>query len=229
MFTAIIPLRKGSKGLPGKNVRLFGGKPLFLHSLDYAINSGADKIVISSDIPEVLTRDYPDNVIALPRPSALCSGTTEMAPVIHHVMEFCGLKGTIVLLQATSPLRRRVHLRQALEVYEAGSYDLVMSVTKADSTVLKWGTLNGDVFVPLKDPKYSFANRQNLPEVVKPNGALYVMGAEWFSENKSFVSDKIGVIRMSAEDSLDIDTLSDFDVCEEMLLHRRQGASYEDC
>lgn len=229
MFTAIIPLRKGSKGLPGKNVRLFGGKPLFLHSVDYAINLGADKVVISSDIPEVLTRDYSDNVIALPRPSSLCSGTIEMAPVIHHVIESCGLKGTIVLLQATSPLRRRVHLRQALEVYRTGNYDLVMSVTKADSVVLKWGTLNGDVFVPLRNPEYSFANRQNLPEVVKPNGALYIMGAEWFLENNSFVSDKIGVIRMSADDSLDIDTLSDFAACEEMLLRRQQGASYENC
>ena len=229
MFTAIIPLRKGSKGLPGKNIRLLNGKALYLYTLDQAIASGADKIVISTDIPEVIAGNHPDCVIVLPRPLNLCSDTTTMAPVLLHAIQACDLIGNIVLMQVTSPLRRVEHLEEALKMYASGRFDLVMSVAQADSVVLKWGTLNGDLFEPLRDSSYSFTNRQLLPEVVKPNGAVYVLGAEWFLNGKSFVSDRIGVIRMSAEDSCDIDTLNDFNACEKLLLQRQRGLNNENC
>ena len=220
MFSVIIPIRKGSKGLPGKNIRLLGNKPLYRHTLDQAIAAGAEKIVISTDIPEVLTASHPECVTLLPRPENLCADTTTMAPVIVHAIESCKLVGTIVLMQATSPLRRVEHIKSALELFLHGDFESVMTVTKADSGVLKWGTLDGDRFEPLRDISYSFANRQFLPDVFKPNGAVYVMDAGWFLKRKSFETKSIGVVHMSAEDSQDIDTLSDLEKCEFFLTQR---------
>jgi N-acylneuraminate cytidylyltransferase len=83
--------------------------------------------------------------------------------------------------------------------------------------VLKWGTLRGNRFQPLSSPAYCFANRQSLPPVVRPNGALYVLNAERFVASGSFVSERIGVVEMPADRSQDIDSLDDFERCEAAL------------
>jgi N-acylneuraminate cytidylyltransferase len=93
-----------------------------------------------------------------------------------------------------------------------------MSVTDADRSVLKWGqVMNDGRFVPLSKPEHCFANRQSLPPVYKPNGAVYAMDAQWFIEQKSFVSERIGTVVMPAERSFDIDNMNDFELCEALL------------
>jgi N-acylneuraminate cytidylyltransferase len=93
-----------------------------------------------------------------------------------------------------------------------------MSVTEADRGVLKWGQLQANGrFVPLASPQHCFANRQSLPPVYKPNGAVYAMLAEWFAANQSFVTDKLGTVVMPPERSHDIDSLADFERCEKCL------------
>lgn len=216
-WTAVIPLRGGSKGLPGKNTRLLAGKPLYRHAVDLALAAGARRVLISTDIEEVLNAQLPAGVQALPRQPDLCGDTVPMAPVLVHALQSAGCEGTVVLLQATSPLRQVVDVQAALDVFETGQHELVMSVTEADRGVLKWGRMEGDRFVPLSDPAYCFSNRQSLPPVVRPNGAVYVMQAQWFLARGSFVSERIGLVQMTPERSQDIDTLADFERCEAAL------------
>ncbi len=216
-WSAIVPVRAGSKGLPGKNVRLLCGKPLYRHAVDQALAAGASRVVITTDIADIGSAELPPAVQVLQRPEGLASDQTPMAPVVLDCVSRADIQGTVVLLQATSPMRRPEHIRAALEVFERGGFDLVMSVTEADRGVLKWGRLDGDRFMPLADPAYCFSNRQSLPSVVKPNGAVYVMDAAWFTANGSFVTPQIGVVAMTPEDSKDIDTLEDFQRCETAL------------
>lgn len=219
-WTAVIPLRAGSKGLANKNTRSLAGKPVYLHAVDAAVAAGALRVVLSTDIPAVLAAELPSSVTVVSRPAELAGDTVPMAPVMAHALAVTRTRGTTVLLQATSPLRRASDILEALAVFESGAYELVMSVTEADRGVLKWGTIDGERFRPLSDPSYCFANRQSLPPVVRPNGAIYVMDAEWFLSRGSFVTDRIGVIQMSAECSHDIDTLQDFERCEAILRHQ---------
>jgi CMP-N-acetylneuraminic acid synthetase len=216
-WTAIIPLRGGSKGLPGKNIRLLAGKPLYRHAVDQALAAGASKVLLTTDIEEVLCSDLPADVQAFRRPAELCLDTTPMAPVLAHAIAQTPMQGPAVLLQPTSPLRTPQDIRAALEVFVSGAHELVMSVTEADRGVLKWGTLDGDRFRAVADPAYCFSNRQALPPVFRPNGAIYVVDAAWFSQRRSFVTDRIGVIVMPAARSRDIDTLADFAECEALL------------
>ncbi len=216
-WTAVIPLRAGSKGLPFKNIRLLAGKPLYRHAVDQALQAGAQRVVITTDMPEVLTADLPAQVTLVERPPELAGDAVPMAPVLQHALRAAGCRGTVVLLQATSPLRRRIDIESALAVFAGGLFELVMSVTSADRGVLKWGTLQGNRFQPLSDPAHCFANRQSLPPVVRPNGALYVLSAERFVASGSFVSEHIGMVEMPAERSQDIDSLDDFERCEAAL------------
>jgi CMP-N-acetylneuraminic acid synthetase len=222
-WTAVIPLRAGSKGLPGKNTRLLAGKPLYRHAVDAALEAGAHRVILTTDIPEVLSASYPLAVQTIQRPPALCGDAVSMAPVLSHALQAAACEGTVVLLQATSPMRQASDIQAALHVFASGQHELVMSVTEADRGVLKWGRLDGDRFMPLSEPAFCFANRQSLPPVVRPNGAVYVMNAEWFLKRGSFVSERIGVVQMSAERSQDIDTLADFERCEAALAIQTQG------
>lgn len=216
-WTAVIPLRAGSKGLPGKNTRLLAGKPLYRHAVDAALHAGATRVVISTDIPEVLSAELPKRVQVLRRPAELAGDAVPMAPVLVHAIQSVGIQGTLVLLQATSPLRQAADIEASLAVYASRAHELVMSVTPADRGVLKWGLIEGDRFRPIADPAYCFVNRQSLPAVVRPNGAVYVVDAAWFLARGSFVTDRIGVIEMNSERSQDIDTLQDFERCEALL------------
>lgn len=222
-WTAVIPLRAGSKGLPGKNTRLLAGKPLYRHAVDAALEAGAYRVILTTDIPEVMSASYPLAVQTIQRPLALCGDAVPMAPVLSHALQAAACEGTVVLLQATSPMRQASDIQAALHVFASGQHELVMSVTEADRGVLKWGRLDGDRFMPLSEPAFCFANRQSLPPVVRPNGAVYVMNAEWFLKRGSFVSERIGVLQMSAERSQDIDTLADFERCEASLAIQTQG------
>lgn len=217
-WTAVIPLRGGSKGLPGKNTRLLAGKPLYRHAVDLALQAGARRVLITTDIPEVLSAKLPDAVMTLQRPAELCGDDVPMAPVLLHALQTARVQGVVVLLQATSPLRQVHDIQAALDSLSTGAFDLVMSVTEADRGVLKWGQVQPDGrFVPLSSPAHCFANRQTLPPVFKPNGAVYALRAEWFVARGSLVSERIGSVQMSAERSHDIDTLADFERCEALL------------
>lgn len=217
-WTAVIPLRGGSKGLPGKNTRSLAGKPLYRHAVDLALAAGASRVLISTDIPEVLASELPHSVQALHRPPELCGDTVPMAPVLVHALQTAKVQGPVVLLQATSPLRQVADVQAALQRLATGAFDLVMSVTDAERSVLKWGQVQPDgSFVPLSSPEHCFANRQSLPPVYKPNGAVYAMLAQWFIEQQSFVSERIGTVVMPPERSFDIDNMADFVLCESLL------------
>jgi CMP-N-acetylneuraminic acid synthetase len=223
-WTAVIPLRAGSKGLPGKNTRMLAGKPLYRHAIDQALEAGAARVLITTDIAELKAATFPAQVEVIERPIELATDAVPMAPVLLHALSAAGCVGVVVLLQATSPLRRASYIRVALAAYQRGDHELVMSVTQADRGVLKWGRLDGDRFHPLSDPAHCFANRQSLPPVVRPNGAIYVLDAAWFAARGSFVSDRIGVVEMDAQRSLDIDTQADFERCEAALAAQALGA-----
>jgi len=219
-WTALVPLRAGSKGLPGKNTRLLAGRPLYLHAVAQALEAGATRVILSTDIEAVLQAAHPPGVEALRRPAPLCADDTPMGPVVLHVLRDAVVQGTVVLLQPTSPLRRAQHILQGLALHAQGRHELVMSVTEAERGVLKWGRLKEGRFVPLAQARHVFSNRQSLPPVVRPNGAVYVFDAAGFQRRGGFETEHIGAFEMDADASQDIDTLADFERCERLLAAR---------
>lgn len=218
---AILPLRAGSKGLPGKNLLPIAGKPLYRHTLDQALRT-VGRCAISTDIPEILNGDAPEGCIVLPRPAHLADDKTGMAPVLLHVFDQLERTGllpeTTVLMQATSPLRRDEDVFAAINRHAEGGFDLVMSVTSADSGILKYGFLKGGRFEAVSRPEYCFQNRQELAQVVRPNGAVYVFSTPVFRRNVGFPTRSIGAIEMPQTLSIDIDGEADLRAAEAILL-----------
>jgi CMP-N,N'-diacetyllegionaminic acid synthase len=221
---AIVPVRAGSKGLPGKNLMPLSGVPLYLRAVRQGILTVGNAL-LSTDIPEIDEADLPAGCALCRRPKYLGADDTTMAEVIEHVINDYDLKGkTIVLLQATSPLRSDHDIRSAMALFSEGEHDIVLSVTERDRTILKYGMLENNTFTNLSAGDFCFYNRQQLPPVFGPNGAVYVFSANRFLEAGGFPAERIGAIDMPEDRSMDIDTLDDLLRAEQILHEQRLAA-----
>lgn len=217
---AVIPVRGGSKGLPNKNILPLAGLPLFEHPIKQAREAAISHIAISTDIDKIFDMDL-EGVERFRRPAELAQDTTAMSSVLNELLAKDYFDDSlIVLLQATSPLRQAQDIRNAIQVYQDGQFDLVMSVCEAERSVLKYGTIEAGLFKPMRAVAHMFSNRQALPDVYKPNGAIYIFGSSWYRENQSLETANIGTFVMSATNSIDIDSRDDMDRCESLLRAR---------
>ena len=86
----IIPARKGSKGVPNKNLLLIGGVPLFQRSINHALglkDSFPIKIFVSTDIESILLRNNTKEIIYYRRPDILCGDTVLTFEVVLDVIK----------------------------------------------------------------------------------------------------------------------------------------------
>src|SRR5436190_11737441 len=103
---AIVPARGGSKGVPNKNLRSLGGRPLIAHTVDAVFKSGvADRVVVSSDSDAVLRWAEVQHVEARPRPGRLARDETTISEVAAHVADELDWAGDVAVFQPTSPFR----------------------------------------------------------------------------------------------------------------------------
>ncbi|MFN3161833.1 MAG: acylneuraminate cytidylyltransferase family protein [Rubinisphaera brasiliensis] len=209
-YVAFVPIRAGSKGLANKNIKPFAGLPLYEHAVRQGMRC-CGACIVSTDIDSVLSAPNSDGRILHRRPAELSGDTTPMDDVLQEAIGSLGLAGKhIVLLQATSPLRSDANILEAIERHRSGEFDLVLSVAEGDRSILKSGLIEDGRFVPVRKPEYCFTNRQSLPGVYRPNGAVYVFSCDRFLENGGLATDNIGAVVMDASQSHDIDTEADF-------------------
>ena len=214
-WVSVIPVRAGSKGLVNKNIRSVQGKPLYRYAVDFALEAGTKQIYITTDIKEILSSPYEKSVTISERKSILCQDDTQMSSVISDFLTDGAGKNIkndaiIVLLQATSPIRKKSDLMRALELFsKSEEMDLMMAVTEAKNDALKYGFIDNGTFKHISKPTLCFENRQNLPKLFRPTGAFYIFKAGWYRSNKSFATEATSAYEISNKDSLDIDTLED--------------------
>jgi len=216
----IIPVRAGSKGLPGKNVRKFKGKELYMRAVEQGLQFSS-RCIINTDIDEIISQSSfnPNGVETQRRPIKLGGDEITITSVLLDALGRLNVKNTtIILLQATSPLRLPVDIKRTLDLYLEDRFSLVFTVTETNSTILKNGTLTNGEFTTISKTDYLFQNRQKLPQTFKPNGAVYVFDAEWFLSNKGLNCPDVGAVIMPAERSMDVDTLEDFIEAERMFV-----------
>ncbi len=212
----IIPARGGSKGIPRKNIIKVAGKPLMAWAIDAAKNSKyINRVVVSSEDKEILSIAQKHGAEAIKRPSHLATDNASFEPLIFQVMEYLKKKDgyipdILVYLQPTSPLRDVSDIDQAIQKLLDGKAQAIISVYELEKKYLKTfitdknGRLKGAV-----NDRYPFMNRQKLPNVYMPNGAIYVITRKTFIKTGQLFSDKTLPFVMSLEKSFDLDTMED--------------------
>lgn len=224
-YLYIIPARKNSKGLPGKNVKLLGGKKLISYSIEFALNicTSDDVICISSNDDEVIdiAKQYDLNPPFI-RPEYLSSDSSTTFDVIKHALDFYSKRGIefshFVLLQPTSPFRLVSDFRGIEKISNESNADMVVSVKIAKEspyfTIFKENE-NGDLERFVTSPIYP--NRQDCPLVYTYNGSIYLIKTNSFSQTQNFAFKRIKKFIMPEERSIDIDYQSDWVLAEYFL------------
>jgi N-acylneuraminate cytidylyltransferase len=217
---ATICARGGSKGLPGKNIRPFCGKPLIAHSIAQALACPAlDAVYVSTDdaaIAEV-ARAAGARVPFL-RPAELATDSAAKLPVIEHLVCHLEAQGQtiarIVDLQPTSPLRDPSDITNALQARPEAA--LTVSVREAgDNPYFNLVEQGADGWVHLSKGTGN-TRRQDAPAVYALNGSIYVWqrAALTHAAGHGLWSVKIGVYPMPRWKSVDIDDLEDFEYAQ---------------
>lgn len=221
--TGIIPLRKNSKGIPGKNKKKMVGRPLFSWVLTEAIFSELDVVYVFTDDLDIIAfieKEYSwtTKVIPLLRNEENASDTASTESVLLEFSEKINHDYSILcLLQATSPLTLAADINSALAKINNESYDGIVSVVKTHRFI--WGEdgkpLNYDVF--------NRPRRQDFEGLLIENGAVYCTTKEAFIDSQNRVSGKIGLIEMPEETLMELDSPSDWNVIETLLINRQKN------
>lgn len=217
---AIIPLRAGSKGIPGKNKKKLLGRPLFSWTLGEAIFSNLDKIYIFTDdenIIDFVKKEYTwtnkVEIMVRSQESATDTASTEMG--MKEFTERINYDFDILcLLQATSPLTSREDINNCLDKIIKENYDSALTVVNTMRFI--WNE-NGESI------NYDFNNRprrQDFKGLLVENGAVYTTTKEQFLESGIRIGRKVAVVKMPEDTLTEIDEKEDWVIMEKLLENR---------
>ena len=218
---AIIPARGGSKGLPGKNIKLLNGKPLIAYTIEAALASEKiSKVIISTDDEEIaaVCRNY-DVEIPFMRPKELAGDDTLIVDTYLYTLERINREqgtafDTLVALLPTCPLRTGEDIDRAIEIFETKKADSVISFYEAPHPVQWYRYLDEQGVLRAVMPEGDrLANRQQEQKSYLPNGAIYIFKKALLEQN-IYYNDHTYPYLMPAERSIDIDNQFDFDMAE---------------
>jgi len=222
----LIPARGGSKGIPGKNIRLLNGKPLIYYTLDAACAvASPENICVSTDSDEIIgiVRKYGLDV-PFKRPGDLATDTAGSYEVILHAVDSYEQRGIqydrVVLLQPTSPFRTGTHVLEAAALYQPW-LDMVVSVKIAHANpYFNLFEENNAGFLE-RSKTGTFTRRQDCPIVYEYNGAIYIMNVQSLKNGPPSEFSKTRKYVMAEGDSFDIDTNIDWIVAEAIVSQKR--------
>lgn len=221
----LIPARGGSKGIPGKNIKVLNSRPLIYYTLDAACEvTSSENICVSTDSDEIIqvVKEYGLDV-PFKRPGDLSTDTASSYEVILHAIDFyerAGIKyNRVVLLQPTSPFRTGTHIREALSLYHS-SLDMVASVKITHGNPYYYLFEENSEGLLYRSKSGSFTRRQDCPVVYELNGAIYIMNIQSLKIKPHTKFSRIKKYVMTEENSLDIDTKYDWIIAEAILSER---------
>lgn len=214
---AIIPARGGSKGLPGKNIKLLNGKPLIAYTIEAALNSKSiSRVIVSTDDDEIaeISKQYGAEIPFM-RPDFLATDSAAAVDVYNYTLERLEneedkIITEFIVLQPTSPLRTSVHIEEAIDLYRTKKADSVISYCQEEHPIF-WHKFKNeeDGIEEIFEQNY-LKNRQEIRPTFYPNGAIYIFKRELI-RNEIYVNENSYMYLMERNSSVDIDTQEDWE------------------
>jgi CMP-N,N'-diacetyllegionaminic acid synthase len=210
----IIPARKGSKGVPGKNMVRIAGKPLIGYTIDTALQTNAlADVLITTDDEAIWDYAAKFNVYVHKRDAQLATDTSPVVltiiEVLHYAEKLLNKQyDAIMLLQPTAPLREPWHIEEAIALLKNNTdgYECVISVVKAgDLHPARMYSIDATGRMLSLQPENEQLNRQQLPSVYLRNGSIYLTTRNaLLTQQKMIISPALAYI-MDAKYHLNID------------------------
>ncbi|WP_368881689.1 acylneuraminate cytidylyltransferase family protein [Shewanella algae] len=222
---AVIPARGGSKGIPKKNIKSLGGKPLILYTIEQALEATSiDKIVVSTDCDEIASvcKEY-SSVEVIMRPEELASDTAKTEQALIHACDFLEENyaisvDVVVTLEPTSPFRTSSSIDKCMSTFSRGDGDAVVTVVEFTDVL---GRIVEDRYVHLipNQPR----RRQEREVLYKESSTIYCTSVISLRKYNSVLGNASIPVVISAEESFDINEPLDFDLAEALVNIRRKS------
>jgi len=233
-LTAFIFARGGSKGLPGKNIKPFVGKPLIGWAIEQTLAiSNISRVIVSTDDTDIadIACDFGASVPFI-RPDFLASDTASEWDAWRHALEYLQeqegyLPDPFISIPATSPLRRTKDIETCLEAYREGGFDMIVAVTEAHRN--PWFNMvrildDGAVDL-VNNPSGEIARRQDAPMVYDMTTLVYIADPRHILRKRGVFSGRVRAVEVPIECSIDIDTQYDFEIAEYLMKKRMRIVS----
>lgn len=230
---AFIFARGGSKGLPGKNIRPLGGKPLIAWSIEHALAvKRIERVIVSTDSEEIaaVAREYGAEVPFI-RPAELARDDSPEWLAWRHALNYLrettgALPESMVSVPTTAPLRLALDIENCLDEFEKGDADMVITVAEAHRN--PWFNMvkaNHDGTVGLVlPPMNGITRRQDAPSVYDMATVAYVARPDFVLTHHGTFAGRVRAVQVPIERAIDIDTLLDFEMAEFLMNRRREKA-----
>ena len=215
---AIIPARGGSKGIVDKNIRMVGGKPLIVWTIDEAKKcEQISRLIVSTDDSYIGAVAIARGCEVLVRPPELATDEASSIDVVLHAINNYKDEGFthVMLLQPTSPCRLACDIDAAV----AGCFgDCIVSISETQKSPY---LMLDENFKPIVGFFFKSTNRQDYRKTYVINGAVYLADIEWFLSTQKFLTAETDFFVMPQERSVDVDTEDDLYACERILRSRQ--------
>lgn len=223
MRLAVIPARGGSKRIPRKNIKAFGGKPMIAWSIEAALESGCfDQVIVSTDDAEIaqVAKEY-GAAVPFMRPADLSDDHTGTIPVIRHAIEWVNAHSDdrlqqVCCLYATAPFVRAEDIRQGLAVLTDTGSDYAFSVTSYAFPIQRALRLTQEGRVDMFNPEHFNTRSQDLEEAYHDAGQFYWGQAEAWLQSKVIFTEGSASVLLPRHRVQDIDTPEDWERAEWM-------------
>ena len=205
----LIPARSGSKGIPGKNTKIFCGRPLVYWSIAQAIDTGIfDEICVSTDDPDVKDIAIHMSVKVIDRPSRIADDQTPMLSVIQHANTHMDAD-FITLLQPTNPLRFRSDI--------LGVMDVVLAEPEDTKNLVVCSAYISSIY-QLKGYHPAGGHRRQDDEKELVSGLVYCFSSEslycWPEQMN------VNAYLIQRWQAHELDEIDDWDICEYLFKER---------
>lgn len=218
-IVALIPARGDSKSIVRKNLKLLGGKPLIVWSIESAYDAEIQRVIVNTDDIEIAEVAKVTGAEIMMRPPELGQDDTSMYELLKSEIPKIDPQPEIVLLfQPTSPFRKKVHIKTALSYFVNSTYNSLISVEKVpnkyhpDQVIVNIPTgLRMATGIPISKRK---TKRQDHGDAWIPDGSLYIFRPENLQKG-SIYGEKTMIYEN--EGTININTLEDFELAEQKL------------
>lgn len=207
---AIVPIRAGSKGIPNKNIKLLGGKPLVWWVLNALKNSNVNQIIVATDKEYMnLISEFGMGVITYARDSKNSKDESSTEDVLIEIINNLKLDDDVMLVQATSPLTTSDDINNGIKLYK--EFDSVLSVVEQKRFI--WHK-DG---VPMNYNTSDRPRRQDWGGYYVENGAFYINHSSNILKDNNRLSGNIGCSVMNDKTYFEIDSEDDWKIIESII------------
>jgi N-acylneuraminate cytidylyltransferase len=230
-YIILICARGGSKGLPGKNIKLLNGIPLIGWSINIAKKiKRASRIIVSTDSEEIakVALEYGAEVPFM-RPKELAQDDSPEWLVWRHAIKHVESYGdenidAIIVLPVTAPLRSVKDVDACINLFEESEIDSVITVCEANrSPYFNMIVSDGNGYASLViSPESQITRRQDAPKVYDMTTVAYVVNIDFVKEYSGIFEGKIKNLVIPQKRAIDIDTLLDFKIAECLLSNQEE-------